>query len=89
MKPMKISKNIAISDAGLVFNPVNGESYSVNPIGLEIISMIRNGMTFPQISESILSQYNTDDATFEKDFQDFYNLLNHYELSEKNEEKKA
>ena len=28
---MKIHKNVAISDSGFIFNPLNGESFSVKP----------------------------------------------------------
>jgi len=86
---MKISKNIAISDAGLVFNPVNGESFSANPIGVEIINMIREGKSNKTISESILARYTTDPSTFEKDFHDFIEVLRHFNLLEEHEEKKA
>jgi hypothetical protein len=56
---MKISKNIAISDAGLVFNPVTGESFSVNPIGVEIINLMREGKSVKAISESLQSTIRT------------------------------
>jgi len=34
---MKIRPNIAISENGFIFNPDTGESFTVNPIGREII----------------------------------------------------
>jgi Coenzyme PQQ synthesis protein D (PqqD) len=86
---MKISKNIAISDAGLVFNPVTGESFSANPIGVEIINLIREGKSNKAISESILTRYTTEAATFEKDLHDFTDVLRHFNLLEEHEEKKA
>lgn len=86
---MRVSKNIAISDAGLVFNPVTGESFSTNPIGMEIIHLIREGKSNKAISESILTRYTTDPSTFEKDFHDFTEVLRHFNLLEENEEKKA
>ena len=36
---MNIRKDIAISDTGFVFDPVTGESFSLNPIGVEILSL--------------------------------------------------
>ena len=86
---MKISKNIAISNAGLVFNPVTGESFSTNPIGMEIINLIREDKSIKVISESILTRYTTDPATFEKDFHDFTDVLRQFNLLEENEEKKT
>ena len=77
---MKIRKNIAISDSGLVFNPSNGESFSVNPIGVEIINFFKEGKNFDEINKIILSRYNTDKDTFEKDFQEFVQILDHNNL---------
>ncbi len=72
---MKINKNIAISETGLLFHPGSGESYSVNPIGVEIIHMLKKGKSFDEISAEILLRYNTDEATFEKDYHDFMSLM--------------
>jgi len=38
---MKLKKNIAISESGFVFDPNSGESYSLNPIGAEIIELLK------------------------------------------------
>jgi hypothetical protein len=85
---MKLRKNIAVSEAGLLFNPVTGESFSVNPIGVEILNLIREEKTRDQIEESIIQRYATDKPTFEKDFGDFIGLLSSNNLLE-HEEKKA
>ena len=79
---MKIKKNIALSDTGFIFNPSTGESYSVNPIGVEILKMLKEGKEKDDIKEVILAKYQTDEATFERDFYDFVNILNHYLLTE-------
>ncbi len=79
---MRIKKNIALSDSGFIFNPSTGESFSVNPIGAEILTMLKEGKAKDDIKKSILEKYQTDDATFERDFYDFVNILNHYLLTE-------
>lgn len=81
---MKIKKNIALSDSGFIFNPSTGESFSMNPIGLEIIKMLKADKEKDDIKKVILDKYQTDDATFERDFYDFVNSLNHYLLTEAN-----
>ena len=86
---MKISKNVAVSDAGLVFNPVTGESFSANPIGIEIINLIREGKSHKTIIDSILAKYITESSTVEKDLHDFTDVLRHFNLLEDHEEKKA
>jgi hypothetical protein len=86
---MKLHKNVAVSEAGLLFNPVTGESFSVNPIGVEIINLIREEKNPEQISKHILAKYSTDKATFEKDYHDFIGVLEHHNLLESHEETKA
>ncbi len=77
---MKINKNIALSESGFVFNPSTGESFSVNPIGIEIFNSLKEEQSFEEISKTVLSKYNTDEDTFEKDFNDFVQLLNNFQL---------
>lgn len=79
---MKIKKNIAISESGYVFNPSSGESFTVNPIGIELVNMIRDEKSYEEISRTMLAKYNTDNDTFEKDYQDFIGLLKSYQLLE-------
>jgi hypothetical protein len=86
---MKLHKNVAVSEAGLLFNPVTGESYSLNPIGVEILNFLREDKSHEYISKYILGKYATDKTTFEKDFHDFIGILEHYNLLDSHEEKKA
>lgn len=85
---MKIKRNIAISDSGFVFNPSSGDSFSTNPIGMEIIKMLKENKTKDDIKKHILNKYMTDEVTFEKDFYDFTNMLSKLNLSESAEAKK-
>ena len=73
---MDIKKDVAVSDSGFVFNPTTGESYSVNPIGMEIIKMMKLGKTTEEISEVILENYNVEETTVDKDLNDFFEMLN-------------
>jgi hypothetical protein len=82
---MKIKNSIAISDSGFVFNPSSGESFSVNPIGSEIINMIKEEKSFDKIKNQVLKDYETDEITFEKDYFDFASVLKRYLLIEDNE----
>ena len=86
---MKLRKNVAVSEAGLLFNPVSGESFSVNPIGIEILNLIRDEKSPEQIRKIILDKYSTDQVTFEKDYYDFIGILEHNNLLESHEETKA
>lgn len=77
---MKIKKNIALSESGFVFNPSTGESFSVNPIGIEIFDAIKEEQSYEEICQSTLSKYKTDEDTFEKDYNDFLQLLSTFQL---------
>jgi hypothetical protein len=85
---MKLKKNLALSDSGFVFDPSTGDSFSTNPIGLEIIRMLKEGKTSNDIKAYILKTYMTDDASFEKDFYDFINMLTKHNLVEGGEKEK-
>lgn len=77
---MQISEEIKISDNGFVFNSQTGESFSLNPMGLEMIKMIAANSEFDEIRKSILEKYDVDDLTFEKDFYEFCAMLKHHRL---------
>ncbi|OQX76284.1 MAG: hypothetical protein B6D61_09035 [Bacteroidetes bacterium 4484_249] len=85
---MNIKKNIAISETGYIFNPSTGESFSVNPIGIEIFNMLKDGKSYEEISKTILSKYNTDEDTVEKDYNDFIGVLQQHLLIENDNEQK-
>lgn len=77
---MKITEEIKISDNGFVFNSRTGDSFSLNPQGLELIRMIACDLDFKTIRESFLENYEVDDLTFEKDFYEFCALLKLYQI---------
>jgi hypothetical protein len=79
---MKIKKNIAISDSGFIFNPDTGESFTANPIGLEVLDYLKEGLEYERIKKQILEKYNSDKDTIEKDYHDFINMLNQFNLLE-------
>ena len=83
---MKIKKNIALSESGFVFNPSTGESFSVNPIGIEIFNAIKEEQTYDEIVQTVLNKYNTDEDTIEKDYNDFVQLLSSFQLIEISDE---
>jgi len=72
---MKINENIAINETGFIFNPLNGESFSVNPLGAEIIKYLKEGKDYNEIQDIVIKNYNVDENTFEKDYHDFINIL--------------
>ena len=85
---MKIKKNIALSDSGFIFDPSTGDSFNTNPIGLEIVQLLKKGLSQKEIGVHILENYHTDESTFEKDFYDFINMLSKLKLTEREDNEK-
>lgn len=80
---MKLKKNIATSEAGFIFNPGTGDSFSVNITGAEILSLLKENKTQEEIVESISSRFDIDLIQFVKDLDDFVSQLHIYNLLEK------
>jgi hypothetical protein len=77
---MKIIKEVKISDNGFVFNSNTGDSFSLNPSGLELIKLISEGKDFGEVYEAFALRYEIDELTFEKDFYEFCSLLKHHQI---------
>ena len=77
---MKITDEIKISDNGFVFNSKTGDSFNLNPIGLELIKQIVEEKDFESIRDDMLEKYDVDDLTIEKDYYEFYTLLKHHQI---------
>jgi hypothetical protein len=80
---MKLKKNIATSEAGLIFNPGTGDSFSVNSIGSEILSLLKENKNRQEIIDAVSIKYVTEKNQLEKDLDDFLSQLDEYNLLEK------
>jgi len=76
----QLNKEIAISEAGMLFNPSTGESFSVNPIGVRIIGYLKEGRSIKEIGTALADEYTTEPSAAERDVLDFISLLKHYQL---------
>ena len=82
---MTLNRNVAVSDSGFVFNSTTGESFSVNPIGIEIIEMLKKGISVDDINKRVFEKYNADIVTVEKDVGDFIEMLKQHSLIQTND----
>jgi hypothetical protein len=78
---MQINKNIAISDSGFIFNPSTGDSFSTNQVGMEIIRLLKENKSKEELILEVVSKFNVDASTVEKDLADFSLMLNNYQLT--------
>lgn len=83
---MKVKNNIAVSDNGFVFNPASGESFTVNPVGLIILNLMRKGLEHNEITSSLKDQFHVDAATAERDYFDFVEMMRQYRLMQHDDE---
>lgn len=79
---MKIRKNIAISETGFIFNPLTGDSFSVNETGLFLLHMLQEGRDSESILEVFRETFELDKNSAEMDLSDFLSMLKSYQLTE-------
>jgi hypothetical protein len=82
---MKLKKNIATSEAGFVFNPATGDSFSVNPVGADILLQLKENSEMEDIISGISVKYDVDRGQLEKDLEDFVSQLHGYNLLERHQ----
>jgi hypothetical protein len=79
---MNVRKNIAINDEGFLFNPSTGDSFSTNPIGAELINLLKKNVSMEEIIEIICQKYDVDRLLFERDLEDFTIQLKDFNILE-------
>lgn len=77
---MQLNRNIAVSETGFIFNPSSGDSFSVNPVGQDVIRLLKEGKNREEITSALVEKYATDAASVDKDMDDFLVMLRNYQL---------
>ncbi len=72
---MKLLANIAVSDNGYLFNPTNGDSFSSNAVATDIISLLKQDKSQEEIKKIILTKYDVEKSTIERDLDEFLQEL--------------
>lgn len=78
---MKIKKNLIINDSGFVFDTSSGDSYAVNPTGVQILSLLKSGKDEETIIEFFEEHYEVKKDKIEKDLYDFKLMLKSFKIS--------
>jgi hypothetical protein len=74
--------NVAMSDTGVLFNMITGESFEMNKIGMLIIEKIRKNYSKEQIKQFLLSEFEIDRETVERNLEEFLHSLIRHQLVE-------
>jgi len=77
---MKINKKVALSETGFVFDAGTGDSYSINPIGVEIIEYIKQNLTNEEIKKKLAEKYNVSAPELEKSLDDYFSALKTFNI---------
>ncbi|MGD8569593.1 MAG: PqqD family protein [Gammaproteobacteria bacterium] len=64
-------RRLAISDSGFVFDPVNGDSFTINACGLTVLRSLKDGQGLHEVLERITKEYDVDSRKAERDISDF------------------
>jgi hypothetical protein len=68
-------QNLAISDTGFIFDPSTGDSFVTNPVGLEVIRLLKQGYAESAIKDAIFEGYDAPLDEIEDDISDFMRNL--------------
>lgn len=69
------SKRLALSESGFVFDPVSGQSFSVNETGLVILHLAQHEDDIDQITVQLAEQFDASLVEIKRDVQDFVTRL--------------
>ena len=68
-------QKLAISDEGFIFDPENGNSFTVNKTGLHIIKALRSGKDIDTITTELIDNFGVDEEEARNDLMDFLQQL--------------
>ena len=76
----RINPHVALSETGLVLNPITGSSFSLNPIGQEILILLKEHKNLQEIKAILLEKYSAEDLGLENDLNYFILELKEFQL---------
>jgi hypothetical protein len=80
MSTYAVPESLAVSDSGFLFLASTGETFTLNAIGKEIFKQLQNGDDLPTIRSKILSEFDVEGTTLERDLDDFVTQLKLFKL---------
>lgn len=66
---------LAISESGFVFDPLSGQSFTVNPVGLEILRAMQKASSIEATKQFVQERFSGDAQEMERDLEDFLSNL--------------
>ena len=79
MDASKLS-DLALSDSGFVFDPATGNTFTTNSLGLEIIKLLKSGLSEEEVKLKITEEYEVTADESNLDVHDFLDNLKKFYL---------
>ncbi|MDP2810276.1 MAG: PqqD family protein [Rhodocyclaceae bacterium] len=74
----EILRRLALSESGFVFDPVSGNSFTVNETGLVLLRLLQRETDLPALMTAIAEDYDVAPAMAERDLIEFSGSLRQY-----------
>ena len=68
-------KRLALSESGFIFDPVTGNSFTVNHTGLALLQLIQQTLDMERITKRLQAEFVIDATVAERDASEFAGLL--------------
>ena len=68
---MNILTRLALSDEGFIFDPVNGDSFLTNPVGVFVMRKLREGLDEDAIASALQAEFEVEQDDAARDVADF------------------
>ncbi len=68
-------ERLAINDEGFIFDPVTGQSYTTNKIGIAVLQHLKENASAADITANLNAQYDIPLQQAERDIADFISQL--------------
>lgn len=78
---MRVIDEIILDDNNIAFHPMMGNSYKLNPIAKEILSLYKQHKTKDEIIEELSKKYDVSYNDLHIDVSDFFSKLKIYGLA--------
>jgi PqqD family protein of HPr-rel-A system len=76
-------RQLAISDAGFVFDPMSGHTFSVNPTGQRVLALLKDDQDVEAIAQRLAEEFELEGGEdLQRDVEDFLARLREHALLE-------
>lgn len=78
LPPPENLRRLALSESGFVFDPVSGNSFTVNETGLALLRLLQRETDLPTLVDALAEDYEVAQAVAERDLIEFSSSLRQY-----------